>query len=177
MNELTQYIPHRETRSQSIAITEIKPLKNRYPVFPAEFSIQDYVTYHKNVDNNKGRGIIIYVHESLLGRQISPDTDYQESLWMEVQLTGNDKLLIGCIYRGDSGTHDNNDKLLDLLIEMTKAEHSHRLIMGDFNYRGINWEKWTTNIDNPTNSQNNFFGCLQDNFLYQHFNSSTRDRG
>ena len=61
---------------------------------------------------------------SLVARQILPSIDYQESLWMEVQLTGKDKLLIGCIYRSDSGTQDNNDQSLDLLNEMTKTKHS-----------------------------------------------------
>ena len=177
MNELTQYIQYTDTLPQIIAVTEIKPKNNRYPVFPAEYNLPDYVTYHKNVDNNIGRGIIIYVHESLVARQILPCTEYQESLWMEVQLTGKDKLLIGCIYRSDSGTQENNDQLLDLLNEMTKTKHSHRLIMGDFNYRGINWETWTTNIDNPTNNENKFIECLRDNFLYQHVNSPTRGRG
>ena len=68
MNELTQYIQRTESRPQIIAVTETKPKNNRYPVFPAEYNIQDFVTYHKKVDNNKGRGIIIDVHESLLDR-------------------------------------------------------------------------------------------------------------
>ena len=71
--------------------------------------------------------------------------------------------------------NDNNDKLLDLLTEMTKTKHSHRLIMAD--YRGINWETWTTNTDNPPNNENTFIECLRDNFSYQHVNSPTRGRG
>ena len=174
---MNQYLQHSETRPQIIAITEIKPKNNRYPVFPAEYNIQDYVTYHKNVDNNTGRGIIIYAHESLLAREISLDSDYQESLWIEVQLTGNDKLLIGCVYRSDSGTNDNNDKLLDLINKMTNTKHSHILIMGDFNYKGINWETWSTNTDNPLNNENKFIECLRDNFLHQHVTTPTRGRG
>jgi len=49
----------------------------------------------------------------------------------------NDGILIGCIYRSDSSTHDNNEKLLDLLNEMTETKFSWLImlmpIMGAFN--------------------------------------------
>ena len=38
------------------------------------------------------------------------------------------------MYRSESGTTNNNDKLLGLIDEMTNMKHSHLLIMGDFNY-------------------------------------------
>ena len=70
-----------------------------------------------NVDNKKGRGIIIYVHKSLSAKIISCNTDFEESLWVEIPLLGCDKLLVGCIYRSESGTKENNDRLSTTLIE------------------------------------------------------------
>ena len=36
---------------------------------------------------------------------------FEESLWCEVNLTGPDRLLIGCIYSSESGTEENNCKM------------------------------------------------------------------
>ena len=51
MNDLNLYLENTEIRPQIIAITEVKPKNNRYPVFPAEYSIKEYILYHKNIDN------------------------------------------------------------------------------------------------------------------------------
>ena len=43
------------------------------------------------------------------------DEDSEESVWSEMKLTGNDRLLIGCIYRSSNSTIANDDKINELL--------------------------------------------------------------
>jgi hypothetical protein len=62
------------------------------------------------------------------------NSKFQESVWISVKLVGGDELLVGCIYRSNSGTDENNEYLLKLLNEVNKAKYSHVLIMGDFNF-------------------------------------------
>ena len=142
-------------------------------MLPSEYNIDNYALYQYNVDNKKGRGIIIYVHESLSAKIISCNTDFEESLWVEIPLIGCDKLLVGCIYRSESGTKENNDRLLHLLNEIKTKKYSHILIMGDFNYKDINWQTWSPN----KGEEFKFIECLRDNYLYQHVNKPTRGRG
>ena len=177
IQELKAYTQNSEFIPDIIAITEVKPKNNRYPVLPSEYNIENYALYQDNVDNKKGRGIIIYVHESLSAKIISCNTDFEESLWVEIPLIGCDKLLVGCIYRSESGTKENNDRLLHLLNEIKTKKYSHILIMGDFNYKDINWQTWSPNKGNTQSEEFKFIECLRDNYLFQHVNKPTRGRG
>ena len=38
----------------------------------------------------------------------------------------------------------NNDKLLNLIEQVTEGNSSHILLLGDFNYRNIDWQQGTT---------------------------------
>ena len=118
LQELNAYTQNSESIPDIIAITEVKPKNNKYPVLPSEYNMENYVLYQHNIDNNKGRGIIIYIHELLSAKLTSFNTDFEESLWVEIPLIGYDKLLVGCMYRNESGTKENNEKLLDLLNEI-----------------------------------------------------------
>ena len=55
----------------------------------------------------------------------------------------------------------------------TKA--SQRLIVGDFNFREINWESETSNV-NENHTSSHFLEAVRDNFLYQHVKEATRMR-
>ena len=91
-----------------------------------------------------GRGITIQVHKSIEAQEVNIHTTFEESIWCEGKLEGNDRLLIGYIYRSESGTPENNNKLRELIRKISKLGYSHVLIMGDFNYKDIKWENWST---------------------------------
>ena len=61
-----------------------------------------------------------------------------------MKVEGNDRLLIGCIYRSESGTTENNNKLKELIRKISTLGYLHVLIMEDFNYKDIKWENWST---------------------------------
>ena len=64
-------------------------------------------------------------------------------------------------------TKENNEKLLDLLNEIRTKKYSHILIMGDFNYKDINWQTWSLNKGNTQSEEFKFIECLRDNYLHQ----------
>ena len=99
-------------------------MSSNYDIFPESIS-------------SKGRGITAQAHKNLKAQEVLLKTKFEESLWCEVKLKGNDKLLIGCIYRSEGGTSENNRLLNNLLMEATQKRYTYLLIMGDFNYKGI----------------------------------------
>ena len=52
---------------------------------------------------------------------------------------------------------------------ISQASKGRCLIVGDFNYPNINWDNWECNKDDEV-----FVDLLQDNFLHQHVDTSTR---
>ena len=133
-----------------IAVTEVKP-KNYKDITLMDFKLDGYDMHPINVANRTGRGILIYIHESIKVNDIEVLVEYEESCWLEIKLSGSDKLLIGCIYRSDSGTQVNNNKLLDVLRHVQALNYSHYLIMGDFNYNHIDWGSWSTTKSERSN--------------------------
>ena len=91
-----------------------------------------------------------------------------------------DGLLLGCTYRSPSSSASNNDILIDLLNNVGEDKASHKVIIGDLNWRkiqlndGCGFLPDTSSIDNQEQC---FLSCVDDSFLIQHFNFSTRLRG
>ena len=69
----------------------------------------------------------------------------------------------------------DND-FIGMMKNMTQTDHSHKLIMGDFNLPRINWEIWESTSTNLSDTDNRFIELLRDAFLHQHVNSPTRNR-
>ena len=164
-----------------IGITEVKPKNSMDKLFPAEFSIDNIGDYDspfcKNITTNIGRGILLYVHKQLQAKEVEMKTEFQEALFVEINLNEQDKLLVGCIYRSESGTEENNNNLRAMVREAASKSYSHILMMGDFNYPDINWKNWTTKSENTENQEFKFIECIRDNFLSQHVQEPTRVRG
>ena len=173
MDELNAYI--REYKPLIIGIAEVKPKHHRYAPNVAAYNIDDYVTFHKNVSNDIGRGVILYVHKSLEPDEVCIQCDFEEFVCAEINLQKGDKLLACVIYRSDSGTENNNSNLDKLMVKLAEMKHSHKLIMGDFNYRNIDWGSWTSS--SPDNSSDHkFIESVRDSYLYQHILEPTRSR-
>ena len=54
-------------------------------------------------------------------------------------------------------------------------KHSHKLIMGDFKYRNIDWNSWTTS-SSDSSSDSKFNESARDVFYYEHVLEPTRGR-
>lgn len=128
-------------------------------------------------DNQGGRGVCIYIHQSLKATRIDDLTihPFQESVWCSIILQGTDRLLLGCVYRSPSSTAENNAELFKLMESAAGKHFSHKLIVGDFNFHEIKWK------DNAVDASENhpaslFYDCTLDNFLHQHVMEPTRFR-
>ena len=74
-----------------------------------------------------------------------------------------------------NSTIANSEQLTTLINKLHKEKYSHLLVVGDFNYREINW------VDNSTSVSENhpatkFLECIRDAYLHQHVQELTRVR-
>ena len=124
-----------------IVITELFPkTTNATDLDLVEFSIEGFSLYISKVEE-KSRGVGIYVKETLSSTECSVlnNCNFKESCWCEIILKNNDKLLIGAIYRSPSSGMANNLKLNQMISTAVGLNHSYIVVLGDFNYPGINW--------------------------------------
>ena len=162
-----------------VAITEMKP-KNT-DARQIEYHIPNYSLHPINLTNNTGRGIAVYTHSSIDKSviQIKSKIDYEESCLLEVRLRHGDTLLFGCCYRSPTPSplsDTNNRNLVELLKSIADKKYSHVCIVGDFNYRKINWKTWTA-PGNEETAEFAFIEGVRDCFLHQHVEENTRRRG
>ena len=54
--------------------------------------------------------------------------------------------------------------------------YSHICLVGDLNFKSINWSSWTTNCGSDS-AENQFIEACRDSYLHQHVNQPTRRRG
>ena len=120
-----------------------------------------------------GRGIAIFTHTSIekSSIQIQPELACLACL-LEIKLRDGDTILFACFYRSPTPTeksNDNNTKLNNLLRSISRKKYSHYCILGDFNYRDIKWQTWTT-PHNEGSKKAIFIETIRDCFLHQHIN-------
>ena len=164
-----------------VAISEVK-IKNSTKRFSEEdFIIPDYTLHPLNLDNDIGRGIAVYTHRSIEKSvtQISLDESFNEVCALEVRLRAGDLLLFCCYYRSPTPTENsisNNEKLIRLFQKIGKKDYSHRCLLGDFNFKDINWLSGTTPLGEQS-IEARFIESVRDSYLYQHITEPTRSRG
>ena len=163
-----------------IAVCEVKPKVSK-ELDEMDYEIPGYTMHPMNLDKNIGRGIAVYTHSSLNKSTIQIDSDlsFEEVCLLELRLRGGDILLFGCCYRSPTKTassDENNNKLNRLLKCISKKKYSHRCLVGDFNFRKINWSTWTTPC-NEDSAEMSFIEAVRDSFFHQHIEQSTRSRG
>ena len=160
-----------------IAVSEVKP-KNNCERSLKDYEIPNFTLYPINLDTNSGRGIAVYAHKSLVKSiiQVSPDEVFEEVCLLEVRLRGGDTLLFACCYRSPTPSefsYANNECLNRLLKCLSRKGYSHVCIVGDFNYKSINWETWTTSYG-ENSAENRFIEGIRDCYFHQHVGNPTR---
>ena len=82
----------------------------------------------------------------------------------------------GCIYRSPTSSEENNGNLLKLMRHIDGLHYSHKVLIGNFNYKHINWDDYTTdNINGDKQSeQGRFLECVKDTYMHQFITTPTR---
>ena len=163
-----------------IAVCEVNP-KNSTERTAKDYEIPNFTLHPVNLYDNAGRGIAVYTHQSLDKStiQIKSTQNFEEVCLLEIRLRGGDTMLFGCCYRSPTTTNTssaNNDNLISLMKCISLRKYSHVCIVGDFNYKTINWKTGKTRQSDDSNEAK-FIEGIRDSFLFQHVENSTRKRG
>ena len=163
---------------------QVIPKGQRNPIHEPLVNIAGYELYSNFTftDENLGasgkRVVVIYVKDTIKSEEIFLGVDYDDQIWVEIKLKGQDVLLCGCIYRSPTkekhSTIATTKKVCEIISKATKRERSHLVICGDFNFPDIDWEnefiKESTAVITP------FIETIHDCHLYQHVTTPTRYR-
>ena len=164
-----------------IAVCEVKPKHGKEHDI-MDYEIPDYTLHSVNLGpNSNGRGVAVFTHSSIEKStiQIQPDLSFEEACLIEIKLRGGDILLFGCFYRSPTEKDNsdfNNCRLNNLLRAISSKRYSHCCILGDFNYRAINWMTLST-PHGEKSKESQFVETIRDCFLHQHISETTRRRG
>ena len=142
----------------------------------SEIAIDGYTLFRKDRLVGIGGGVLLYVSEDLKAESVPVlnSHDFEDSIWCKVRISPSKTLLIGVCYRSTNSSHINNINLIDLLNKVTDLPDINQiLIMGDFNYPGIDWENMSTSGGRDAES---FHEKMNDYLFIQHVKFNTRHR-
>ena len=135
-----------------------------------DYQIPNYTLHPVNLTNGTGRGIAVYIHKSIekSAVEVKLDSRFEESCLIEIRLRGGDVMLFCCCYRSPTASEDsdeNNEKLNQLLRTIANNKYSHRCVVGDFNFRNINWNHWSTSMSEQ-NVEAKFIEAIRDCYFF-----------
>ena len=165
-----------------IAICEYKPKNYVRYLTPLDYEIDGYIFEHEHLsDKGPYRGVAIYVHKSVKYRRVEKtmvsgenEKSPKEAVIICIQLMNGEKVLFSVLYRSPNSTPEENRSINDYFRQISKLEnYKHKIILGDFNRRKIDW---TNETSNDTDDEH-FLEAVRDGYFTQHVMEETRARG
>ena len=164
-NELELYIM--EERPDIIAITETWAVES---IEDSELKIEGYTMIRRDRilgEKTRGGGVLLYIIESVdvIVRDDIVNSNILECAWCEIVM-GGEKSLIGVCYRSPDSTKEQDEALYQMI---GSVDRESVLLMGDFNFPELDWRE-----PDSLDDSHPFMECINDNFLFQCVESSTR---
>jgi len=106
----------------------------------SEFNLEGYNVFCQGLNENESRGLLVYVASHLEATLVDVPDAFNESLFLMIKCpqTAN-RLLFGNIYRSPSSTQSNDNNLYELIDYIAEKFKTQKVIVGDFNFRNIQW--------------------------------------
>ena len=164
-----------------IVVTEVIPKNRKDPVTESEVKIEGYQMWHNLEDqfscsSQPTRGVIVYTLIGLHVSAVEIEKEFEEAVLLSINLDKGDTMLLGALYRSPNSSTPNNDALCKLIEKLgPESKYSHVLLVGDFNYKNIDWE--TCYSKGSSADDDKFLQATQNAYLFQHVQTPTRARG
>ena len=120
----------------------------------------------QDTEGGRGGGIVVYTKGISAWRE-ETDTCFNQCVTVRVKQKSRD-LDVHVVYRSPNSSRDNDA----LLCEWIKTCGGNSLLIGDFNFAGVNWETGSCNAKGR-----DFYNACEDAFLFQHVNVPTHIHG
>ena len=93
-------------------------------------------------------------HFSLIRSTPSPRALRFSILFCFLELKDKQQLLVGVCYRSPNSSEENNKRLLQIINNIAAIQVTHVLIMGDFNFPQIDYERYCVDDREDSPAQN-----------------------
>ena len=160
-----------------IVLTEVTPKNNRYILQKSQIEIKGYNLYISDFEETNTRGVAVYVKKYITSNQVELANAVKDTVWVEITLEKEKKMIIGGIYRSPNNNNNNNKLLFETIYSASQLNKDNILLMGDFNCSGINWEDFSTTEQNVDSLSFKLIETIRDCFLHQVIVENTRARG
>ena len=144
-----------------LMLTEVIPKIQINPIEESQITLNGYVlpTNFEISDSNLGasgiQGTAIFVKDEFKRRKLKITNEFDDHVWIELQLNNNDKLLCGWMYRSPKKEvqyiKNSTKNVCKVVQEATHMHHSHLLIWG------ISTTQRLIGFTNPLMKQLNLF--------------------
>ena len=114
----------------------------------------------------RGGGVLMYIRD-FLSPVLTLSCQDCEGIWAKIKCIGDKELMLGVYYRGPNTSPEECQNLLQSIRQQTTKS---TIIMGDFNYRNIDWN---LNLAEGGEGQE-FIELIDDLFLTQNVKNPTR---
>ncbi|XP_072025359.1 uncharacterized protein [Amphiura filiformis] len=138
----------------------------------AELQIPGYQTTRLDRQYKGHGGILLYTKDGIevQVREDAALAEYEDALWCDISCPSTEAdMLLGIMYRSQYNTNEQNDSLNQVLKSL-KDEKKDIMVIGDFNYREINWEI----MQAGSGRAEAFMDVILDNLWTQHVTKPTR---
>lgn len=136
-----------------------------------ELKVKGYTMYRKDrgcIKENKGGGVLLYVKDTYNSVENTALTSKKcEALWVKIVTEINSFINIGVCYRSPNAS---SEEIENMFLTIKEASKHQAVIVGDFNYPGINWQSFEYGNSN----EEVFVNLTHDCFLTQHVMEPTR---
>ena len=146
--------------------TEIQPVERQIEGFHCFINLQT-VQCH--------RGVAVWVRKSFQSQPFKlRNSNARESVWCEIPVKHDDRLLAGTVYRSPNRDVANNAEGNEFLSRVVVGR-SHVFVCGDFDYPDIDWRE-DLSLRNDSHPPSKFMDAVRDCFLVQHVRKPTHFR-
>ena len=175
-DELKLLIDAQKKKPHIVAITEAKPKNYSGELLASEFELDGYNVFYNGGKDDSSRGILVYASAEISAAYMEESISFKEYLLIKIKTKNKSNILFGIVYRSPTSSQENDRELFTLISYLNVKFSDHLVLVGDFNYSSIDWQRWTGS-GNPMNSDEKFIDVLQKNGLHQHITTPTRQRG
>ena len=76
----------------------------------------------------------MYIDEKLKAVKVKQGSEFEECIFVKININSRDKLLVGLMYRSPTCNTVNNTKLDERMKSLSATEYTQILLMRDYNY-------------------------------------------
>ena len=134
-----------------------------------------------NIGIRDAGGGLILIRDFIVSEQvINQEWEYTELVVCRL-LFGHKSVFLACMYRPPSSPSIYNNKIADVVEQISDIHADQHIICGDFNYPSINWSD-LVGVDSDAvglsvSDVKRFYDAVQNSFLHQHVDQVIRYRG